>query len=133
MAHSYFSPEEANGLLPGLREAVEGMLARKHEVTIKHLASRALAAAIQLGDGDLATSQHFYRLVRETRFILEEIRREVEVIDSLGCSVDVRGCQRDFPAWINGEEGRLCWQPRDGMVAFWHRPEEEHRTRRSLA
>ena len=93
----YFTPEEANGLLPEV-------LVHVYEL------NQALERARQ-SEGD-----------NESLGDLEaHIRRIVARIQELG--LDVKGLSPvllDFPALLNGRDVCLCWKEGESCVEWWH-------------
>lgn len=105
----YFTPEEANALLPRLRREIRELgeqvrRARTLSGTAGDLDSRERADA----------RTELERLEHEAQAVLDRIRGE---------GVHVKGIEPallDFPALRNGQEAYLCWREGEEDVAFWH-------------
>jgi hypothetical protein len=133
MARRYFTPDEANALLPEVREAAETLVGHRRAL-IEATAKRAHLASQIAGNGGDFDPQ-------EPRELEEELEREagamghaVERLEGLG--VLVKDADRglvDFPALReNGEEVLLCWQLGEEEIAFWHGVEEGFAGRKPL-
>lgn len=104
----YFTPAEANALLPEVRELVDR--------------GRTI-----VGELDRIEGPDRSRLKSEA---LKLVRR----LEDLG--VEVKGFQQglvDFPAMRNGLEVWLSWQADEPEVNHWHPVHEGFATRRALA
>jgi len=133
MAERYFTPEEANDLLPKVRLAAEELVERR-------LAARAVAAKrAQLVTRIAGNGGDFDP--QEPRELEEDFEREtaamaeaVERLERLG--VIVKDADRglvDFPALReSGEEVLLCWQVGEDEIAYWHGLEEGFAGRKPL-
>ena len=116
MTPRYFTPDEANALLPEVREAAETLVGHRRAM-IEATAKRAHLASQIAGNGGDFDPQ-------EPRELEEELEREAEALD--------RGLV-DFPALRqNGEEVLLCWQVGEDAIAFWHGVEEGFAGRKPL-
>jgi hypothetical protein len=102
----YFTPEEANGLLPRVRALMSK--AAEHQ--------RRLHERLQREPGQ--TSR------KPTREIEEHESGARECIDELeALGVHVKGIESglvDFPALRNGEYVYLCWRAGEPRVEWWH-------------
>lgn len=114
-AQRYFTPDEANKILPLVRAIVRDILEKGNDL-------RAL------GTEGRGVSPRFEKAMSE----INELVRELE---ELGCSYRDIGFQTglvDFPALINGQEIFLCWQSDEDAVLHYHRHDEGFAGRRSI-
>lgn len=114
-----FSVEEANTLLPKLRELLGGLARARTEVTMKQIeifslqSERAMAPDAHTG---LLRQKH-----QELTTFGETMKDVVEEIHGLGCVLkDLDRGLVDFPAIHEGREVFLCWSPEEPRVAYWH-------------
>ncbi|MGH2692120.1 MAG: DUF2203 domain-containing protein [Actinomycetota bacterium] len=106
----YYSVDEANGLLAGLRER----LGRIHEArrTILGSAERLRRGATANGGGAEGSA------ALEAMAIL---RQEVEALTKEGIVLrDADTGLIDFPARREGRLVYLCWRPDEDRVSHWH-------------
>jgi hypothetical protein len=133
MAERYFTPEEANELLPEVRLAAEELV--EHRLAARAVAAKRaqLVTRIAGNGGDFDP--------QEPRELEEDFEREtaamaeaVERLERLG--VIVKDADRglvDFPALReSGEEVLLCWQVGEDEIAYWHGLEEGFAGRKPL-
>ncbi len=133
MAQRYFTPEEANELLPEVRLAAEELV--EHRLAARAVAAKRaqLVTRIAGNGGDFDP--------QEPRELEEDFEREtaamaeaVERLERLG--VIVKDADRglvDFPALReSGEEVLLCWQVGEDEIAYWHGLEEGFAGRKPL-
>ncbi|MDA8192438.1 MAG: DUF2203 domain-containing protein [Thermaerobacter sp.] len=128
-----FTAEEANQLLPTLRERLDGLrqlqtlARRKYEEMrdIREVGYRRDGNLIMRTDYQLAKHE-FDQMVARANGILAEINER-------GCRVtDVELGLVDFPAVLDGEHIYLCWQMDEPEVAFYHGTHEGYTGRRRL-
>lgn len=133
MAQRYFTPEEADELLPEVRSAAEELVEHTRAAMVVTAKRARLVARIAGNGGDFDP--------QEPRELQEELEREtkavgeaLERLERLG--VVVKDAERglvDFPALReNGEEVLLCWQVGEDEIAFWHGLEEGFAGRKPL-
>ena len=117
-----FTVEEANAMLPGLREALLRM--REARQVVLRSGERVQEAIGGNGGGD------------EGREYLEAaamLRSEVERISGEGVILrDVESGLLDFPSVREGKVVYLCWRLGEDHVAHWHDPEAGFPGRRPL-
>ena len=132
MAERYFTPEEANELLPEVRPLAEEMVAHRRLLAVATVRHARVAAKIAGNGGGVRPHE-----VDELRATIEreaaEVAHRVEELNALGVLVkDLDQGLVDFPARRGDEEVLLCWQLGEDEVAFWHSVEEGFAGRRSL-
>ena len=133
MARRYFTPDEANALLPEVREAAEALVEHRRALSEATVKRAELASKIAANGGDFDP--------QEPRDLEEELEREsgavgeaVGRLERLGVLVkDLDRGLVDFPALrSSGEEALLCWQVGEDEIAFWHGLEEGFAGRKPL-
>ena len=133
MPPRYFTPEEANELLPQVRVAAETLVEHRRAL-VEATAKRAELATRIAGNGGDFDPQEPRDLVEELEREAEAVARAVSSLEELG--VQVKDLDRglvDFPALrSNGEEVLLCWQVGEDEVGFWHGLEEGFAGRKPL-
>jgi hypothetical protein len=118
----YFTVEEANQLLPRLRQWLPRLQARRRRLhTVQHkLAELTLKAS---ANGDLL-EEEVNATQREAKRLSEELDKLIARFVDLGCELkDIEQGLVDFPALREGREVYLCWRLGEEEVAFWHERE----------
>jgi hypothetical protein len=120
MAARYFTVNEANALLPQLRNILEMLQVKRRELQERQQALELIRR--QAGEnGHHLAGEEFLRLKKEAEFILEEFNAEVKKIEALGCQLkDLDLGLIDFPTLRDGREVLLCWKSDEAEVAYWH-------------
>jgi hypothetical protein len=116
----YFTPEEANELLPEIRPLAEEMVGSRRLLAGAEARRAAVLERISGNGGDLAPSD-LAELAEEVEAHATELARCVRELSALG--VQVKDLDRglvDFPALRDGDEVLLCWQLGEEDVAHWH-------------
>jgi hypothetical protein len=132
MARQYFTPAEANTLLPEVRAVAERLVAHRQAFSEAAARRAHLTAQVAGNGGDLDPGE-----VREDA---EEMEREAEAVAAavdeltrLGLLVkDLDRGLVDFPALRQDEEVLLCWQVGEDEVAYWHGVDEGFAGRKPL-
>ena len=131
MGTRYFTPNEANEVLPAVRRLAEAMV--EHRLLLLPAQKRLgeletrIGGNGQLQPGELAAAQE--AVEREAA----GVARCVEAIHELGAIVkDLDRGLVDFPARRGDDDVLLCWQLGEEEIAYWHGPEEGFAGRRSL-
>jgi hypothetical protein len=107
----YFTPEEANALLPSLKPLVEQLAI---------LSDRLRELTRDLDPRKTGTAEHLL-LLNESRDVREQAKLLVERIQSEG--VQIKALQPvllDFPAMLEGREVLLCWRDDEASLTHWH-------------
>jgi hypothetical protein len=133
MPPRYFTPDEANELLPRVRVAAETLVEHRRALVEATAKRTELATQIAGNGGDFDP--------QEPRELEEELEREAEAVTRTVASLEELGVQVkdldrglvDFPALrANGEEVLLCWQVGEDEIGFWHGLEEGFAGRKPL-
>ena len=132
MQGRYFTVEEANEALTGVRPLAEQMV--EHRRALRALEERraGLASAIGGNGGDIVPSE-----LGEVAEALERersaIARCIAGINELGGIVkDLDTGLVDFPALREGEEVLLCWRVGEEDIRYWHGLEDGFAGRQPL-
>jgi hypothetical protein len=127
-----FTPEEANALLPQVRELAQALVERRVEQLAAQARRGELAAQIGRNGGGLDPSA--LAAASEAIVVAEaRLRESLAALLDLGVQVkDLDAGLVDFPSIRDGEEVLLCWQLGEERVAWWHRPEDGFAGRRPL-
>jgi hypothetical protein len=105
----YFTPSEAEGLLPEARELLDSIQARVEAG--REILERARAAGHGITDSARHELDDLQALVDAT------LRKMGEI------GVEVKGLEPrllDFPALRHGEEVYLCWREGELGISWWH-------------
>jgi hypothetical protein len=132
MAARYFTPEEANALLPEVRPVAERLVAHRRAMAVMAARRARYVQRIASNGGDFDP--------QEQRTLEEEFEREgaavaacVAQLEELGVLVkDLDRGLVDFPALRDGEEVLLCWEVGEDEIAFWHGVDEGFAGRKPL-
>jgi len=108
-----FTLEEAEALLPDLRESIDRM--QEARQTLPRTADHVQAALAGNGGG---AGPKAYSEAADT------LKADVERISELGIILrDVESGLVDFPSDRDGREVYLCWRLGEDHIGFWHPPD----------
>jgi len=128
----YFTPQEANALLPQLRPLLAAIQTRKAEIDRLEVEVRRVQRLVRGNGGGLseeAVQQQHARLREEA----DALQRALEDVQALGCQVkDLDTGLVDFPSRRSGEIILLCWRVDEPAVAHWHDLDSGFRGRQPL-
>ena len=121
----HFTVDEANALLPELREILEEIRARRDRLAVHwEQAVPVIQASAQNGGG------------KEGHPLLSTLQRlndRLRAIAELGVQLkDVDRGLVDFPAWREDREVFLCWHLGEAGVTTWHEIEAGYAGRQPL-
>ena len=109
-----FSVEEANALLPRLRELFEGVYRDMRTLDEMEPEIRRAAEQAERGGGGAPGGTRYLESVLRMKKRLAEVR-------SLGVEVkDIRKGLCDFPHRRGGRLVYLCWHLGEEKIGFWH-------------
>jgi len=112
----FFTVEEANALLPELRETLTQLretVDRLQQVEAEVSALRWKAR----GNGHNIPDEPFER----RRVLREAAHRHIRRVQELGCELkDPRTGLVDFPSRRESQNIYLCWKLDEAEVSFWH-------------
>jgi len=121
----YFTPEEANQLLPEVRGIVDTLLAcRDRVLELRDDLWPAVERAASNGGTGVGGP-----VLGE----LMELRRGLAALKTLGVELkDLNDGLVDFPARRKGTDVYLCWRHGEERVSHWHDPEDGFAGRRPI-
>jgi hypothetical protein len=122
--HKHYTREEAQALLPQLREWLAELNRLRAEVERYDKRLGGLNAAGQDVGGE--TVNQWIRALAGMQAILAEFQHRQIFIKDLS-----RGLV-DFPAIIGGREVFLCWEADEDKIEFWHDLETGYSGREKL-
>lgn len=132
MAEHYFTPEEANALLPEVRALAERMVAHRRSLALATVRHARIAAKIA-GNGGGVNPHDVDELRAAMEAEAQAVAGCVEELNELGVQVkDLDEGLVDFPALRGDEEVLLCWRLGEDEVAYWHGADEGFAGRKSL-
>ena len=125
MSVRYFSPDEANALLPDLEPLMGDLLAR-----------RAKAARMRRDVAMLLDTPHVDLGGRRVTELTQEfigIEQLVQQIRGMGCVIkSLEAGLVDFLAQLDGRDVYLCWRYGEDRVSHYHELHTGFRDRRKL-
>jgi hypothetical protein len=127
----FFTPEEANQMLPLVRAIVKDIVEfgkglEDREARLSRLRKDGVAMGIitrpQLEEEESAHERE-----------VERLQECVSELAQLGIELkDVRMGLIDFPGWMDGREVCLCWKHGEAELAWWHEIDAGFRGRQPL-
>ena len=131
MQDKYFTPDEADHLIPKLEQIVSNMLDQRKSALGIGEELQAMQDRIQAGENVIATELMNKRT--ELDFIVEIIQEGLNQIEDLGGQPkDLDLGLVDFPAVLDGEEILLCWRYGEKSIRYYHAPEDGYSGRKPL-
>jgi hypothetical protein len=128
----YFTPEEANELLPSVRPPVEQLVSHRRALAVATVRHARIATKIA-GNGGGVRPHEVDELQSTIDAEAAGIVRCVEELQALGVLVkDLDQGLVDFPARNGDDEVLLCWRLGEDEVAFWHALDDGFAGRRPL-
>lgn len=129
----HFTAEEANQLLPTLRQRLDALRQMQNQARVKYEEMRDIREVGYRKDGNLIMLSDYQLAKREFDGIVADANRILSEINEWGCRVtDVEMGLVDFPSQVNGQDVYLCWQMNEGAVAYYHGLDEGYAGRRPL-
>ena len=120
MRHRLFTLEEANELVPFLKDAFQRLAPAQEELTT--MQERLLVLQRQRrSNGSLSSESESSRLQDELDRLVRGFEGTLEEITDRGIIVrDVASGLVDFPSLREGREVYLCWITGEDQVEYWH-------------
>lgn len=121
----YYTVEEANAMLPELRELVEQIQAARDEILATYPAAVPVLKQVNLNSGGKEANPYTVAIWK--------LNARVRRLISMG--VQLKDLDRglvDFPAWREDQEVLLCWHLGEDEVTHWHDLESGFAGRQSL-
>ncbi|MEJ2010788.1 MAG: DUF2203 domain-containing protein [Anaerolineales bacterium] len=122
----FFTPDEANALLPSLIPLIEKMLRERDELLVlQPELQQTMEKAISNGNS---------RLSGKALQAMTRLKETIAAVHALGVELkDVNRGLVDFPSLRGGEAVYLCWTFGENEVAFWHTLESGFAGRQPLS
>ena len=113
-----FTLEEANALLPRVRELILNIQANKQAADEARLEHEKLDEIKAHGNGyEMKREQLLSRIADKVR----AIRKDLEALHKIGCQVkDLDMGLVDFPSRREGQIVNLCWLLGEDEIGYWH-------------
>ncbi|WP_053960920.1 DUF2203 domain-containing protein [Sulfobacillus thermosulfidooxidans] len=128
-----FTLEEANQLLPALREHLTRLRSLQDQARKKYEEMRDIREVGYRKDGNLIMLSDYQLAKKEFDQVVAEANQLLATINQLGCRVtDVEIGLVDFPAEINGQPVYLCWRVDEESVKYYHGLEEGYAGRKLI-
>ncbi|MGE5702421.1 MAG: DUF2203 domain-containing protein [Clostridia bacterium] len=119
MAKRYFTLDEANSLLPYIREELGFMQSKKSELLRTYKELQTLKQR-RLAPGELI-DEVIFKLECSLDFMQMEIQMHLQTLHDKGIQVkDLDIGLIDFPAVIDGKEVLLCWKQGEESITHYH-------------
>ena len=120
MRHRLFTLEEANELVPFLKDAFQRLAPAQEELTT--MRDRLLGLQRQRrSNGSSSSESESSRLQEELDRLVRGLEETLEEITDRGIIVrDVASGLVDFPSLREGREVYLCWISGEDQIEYWH-------------
>ena len=133
MEPRYFSIDEANHLIPQLREELSELRRMQHQARRKYEEMRDIREVGYRSDGNLIMLSDYQETKKLFDGIVADANRVLTAINQRGCRVtDVEAGLIDFPAQVDGAQVYLCWRKDEEEVGYYHGLDEGYAGRRPL-
>ncbi|MED1949448.1 DUF2203 domain-containing protein [Brevibacillus centrosporus] len=127
MSKKYFTPEEANELLPYVRAELSFMQEAKRTFYNLYQQREEVKKLLPVDESEL--------FAVECRLEFMEMEAKMRITRLLEKGVQVKDVDIglfDFPAMINGEEVLLCWREGESEITHYHGLHEGFQGRKKL-
>lgn len=120
-----FTLEEANALLPQVKELLEDMLEVRGKIVAGGASLESVLKHAAGNGGSKAAGEHV--------LLLQRFNADVSTLQELGCELkDLDQGLVDFPSYRDGQLVYLCWKRGEERIEFWHRLESGFSGRQPL-
>ncbi len=129
----YFTVEEAEALLPSIREGVRRIQAIKASLDDSESALRKTAEKVMFAGGVLLDRAKVSKELAAREVLASDLKEQIQTVQSQGCLIkDLSMGLLDFPTLLRGEEVYLCWKAGEDRIRFWHGVSEGYRGRKPI-
>lgn len=115
-----FTLDEANAMLPQVREQLEAMQAYKREVdAVRDYLEHAVSSTG--GNGHVRDENMLAEKRRKAEALVEDINDRLRVLNDWG--IELKGLDEgliDFPSERGGRVVYLCWKLGEEHIGWWH-------------
>jgi hypothetical protein len=109
----HFTVEEANALLPELRELLADVREIRDALVVDMEAAKVVLRQARKNGGGKEAHPYLESI--------HKLNRRLGRLSEIGVQIkDVDKGLVDFPAWRDGREVFLCWHLGEDEVRFWH-------------
>lgn len=121
----HFTVEEANALLPELREILIRIRDLRDELAVEMQGALPVLRKMRENGGGPESNRYLEATQR--------LNARLQRLNELGVQIkDVDRGLVDFPCWRDGEEVFLCWHLGEDAIRFWHPIESGYAGRQPL-
>jgi len=114
----FFTPEQANAMLPLVRRIVTDITTLTRDLRDKH---KRFLKLNEDGSMPVAHEEELFQLESQLEQGQEQMEALVQELGQLGILLkDFDTGLIDFPCWRDGHEVYLCWKLGEPEVAHWH-------------
>ncbi len=133
MESKLISIEEANRMLPLLRQIVGDIMTNWEKIIYKRTELECIEKGVDSGaasQGPQEREAGLQGLKQELNCLIDRINNYIREVEELGCFVEEfkRGII-NFPSLHNGRKVFLCWKPDEPGVSHWHELDESFNDR----
>ena len=120
MERRHFTLEEANAMLPWLREAFEAMMPVREELASRQDELLTLLR-VRRGNGASSREQEAVDIQRTVDRLTQQLQAQLREVAQRGIIVrDLSQWLVDFPSYREGREVFLCWIRGEDRIDYWH-------------
>ncbi len=134
MESNVISIQEANRMLPLLRQIVRDIMSHWERIILKRTELECLEKDIRGAacgsNPESGRATHTAELKAELNYLIDKINSYIREVEDLGCFVEEfkRGII-NFPSLFHGRKVFLCWKPEESEVLHWHELDETFKDR----
>jgi len=129
----YFTLQQAERLLPALKEQIEQAITLKRENQSAQKEIQRYNERVSRLGGVLIDRQELLRVRARMDATAMRLREVVESVQQTGILVkDLDIGLVDFPTLLGGREVMLCWRLGEEAIRYWHGAEEGYRGRKEI-
>ncbi|MED0669959.1 DUF2203 domain-containing protein [Aneurinibacillus aneurinilyticus] len=133
MQKRFFTVEEANKLLPDIRQEIEALQHIRNEFHQKYLELTTYKKRHPQQIAINTQDEYIFKMEAGLEFLEMQAQMHVANIHSHGVQLkEIDPGLVDFPALINGEEVLLCWQEGEEKITHYHGVHDGFAGRRRL-
>lgn len=133
MYDRYFTPLEAEQLIPTLEKILEGIQSTQRALDASDGEFTFLAKKITTSGGMRVNLDHWRSQRVQREALATKIAQDVGTLKGIGVVLkDVGTGLVDFPAILENEEIFLCWKSGETQIQYWHRIGDDYASRKRL-
>jgi hypothetical protein len=129
----YFTLQEANTLLPDIKQAIESLQDIQNEFSKKYHALTDYKKRYQHGEKPQNYEEYIFQEEAGLEFMEIETRTHLSAIHKTGALVkEINPGLVDFPSLIDDKEILLCWKQGENEISHYHGMEDGFAGRKRL-